>query len=246
MLDFSFGEIFVIAVVAVIFLGPDKLPQAFVKIAKILRAVKKTISDAKDTLDREIHISEMKQDALEYKKKFEDSALKLKDEVLESANLDSIKSELNTIKTASKLNESIDKRSVSFDDIEAEGKKIQNRLKSNLKSKKDSANATESTKIIAKDSSKSIRKTSKKITTKDSVKTIDSPPKRAKKNSDISIKDSAESAKKTSKIYKGDSKKTAKSDSTKITAKDSTKARARAKDSAKDSAKPRKKAQTLK
>ena len=82
MLDFSFGEILVIAVIAVIFLGPDKLPQTFVKIAKFLRAVKKTINDAKDTLDREIHITEMKQDALEYKKKFEDSALKLKDDIL--------------------------------------------------------------------------------------------------------------------------------------------------------------------
>lgn len=222
MLDFSFGEIFVIAVVAVIFLGPDKLPQAFVKIAKILRAIKKTISDAKDTLDREIHISEMKQDALEYKKKFEDSALKLKDEVLESANLDSIQSELNTIKTASKLNESIDKSSVSFDDIEAEGKKIQNRLKSNLKSKKDSANATDSTQITTKDSAKPARKTTKKTSTKDSSTTLESPStraKRASKNNDISI-DSAESANKTSKIHKGDS--------------------------AKDSAKPRKKANNLK
>lgn len=196
MLDFSFGEILVIAVVAVIFLGPDKLPQAFVKVAKILRAVKKTISDAKDTLDREIHISEMKQDALEYKKKFEDSALKLKDEILESANLDEVKSEIEGVK---KLNDDLDKSSVknaSFDEIEKEGKSIQNRLKNNLKSKKDTPKKASS--IKTKDSTKS------KISQAN-------PP----------TKDKTKATKKTSNITKSNSTKTTsitktKSDSTNI------------------------------
>ena len=66
-------EIVVILVVAVIFLGPDKLPQAIVDITKFLRAVKKTINDAKDTFDKEVQISELKKEALEYKKLFEDN-----------------------------------------------------------------------------------------------------------------------------------------------------------------------------
>ena len=148
MLDFSFGEILVIAVIAVIFLGPDKLPQTFVKIAKFLRAVKKTINDAKDTLDREIHITEMKQDALEYKKKFEDSALKLKDDIIESANLEptktalqneleGLKNEIESLKVADKLNEPLEKSSISFDEVESKGKALQNRLKKNLKPTKN-------------------------------------------------------------------------------------------------------------
>ena len=148
MLDFSFGEILVIAVIAVIFLGPDKLPQTFVKIAKFLRAVKKTINDAKDTLDREIHITEMKQDALEYKKKFEDSALKLKDDIIESANLEptksklqneleGLKNEIESLKVADKLNEPLEKSSISFDEVESKGKALQSRLKRNLKPTKN-------------------------------------------------------------------------------------------------------------
>ena len=74
-------EILVILVVAVIFLGPDKLPQAIVDITKFLRAVKKTINDAKDTFDKEVQISELKKEALEYKKLFEDNVNAAKGEV---------------------------------------------------------------------------------------------------------------------------------------------------------------------
>ena len=175
MLDFSFGEILVIAVIAVIFLGPDKLPQTFVKIAKFLRAVKKTINDAKDTLDREIHITEMKQDALEYKKKFEDSALKLKDDILESADLegtkaqiDGVKSEIESLKVANKLNAPLEESSVknlTFDEVESKGLTLQNRLKKNLKAKDlgESSGKSKATKArVAKDSSES--KTAKKAT----------------------------------------------------------------------------------
>lgn len=138
MLDFSFGEILVIAIIAVIFLGPDKLPEAFVKIAKFLRAVKKTINDAKDTLDREIHITEMKQDALEYKKKFEDSALKLKDDILESADIEGVKAQIDSLKVADKLNAPLEEsgaKNLTFDEVESKGKALQNRLKRNLKPK---------------------------------------------------------------------------------------------------------------
>lgn len=192
MLDFSFGEILVIAIIAVIFLGPDKLPQTFVKIAKFLRAVKKTINDAKDTLDREIHITEMKQDALEYKKKFEDSALKLKDDILQSADLEptktklqseleGLKSEIDSLKIADKLNEPLEKSSVknlTFDEVESKGQTLQNRLKRNLKTK--DLGESKSTKTrIAKVSGES-KKVSKKPT-KDSADSADSKQKRAKK-----------------------------------------------------------------
>lgn len=218
MLDFSFGEILVIAVIAVIFLGPDKLPQTFVKIAKFLRAVKKTINDAKDTLDREIHITEMKQDALEYKKKFEDSALKLKDDIIESANLEptktalqneleGLKNEIESLKVADKLNEPLEKSSVSFDDIESKGKELQNRLKKNLKPTKNAdlgeskSESSESKKVkrakVAKDSSKANEFTeSKKIKrTKDSKNKSDSTPKKRESKAESKRESKAESKK---------------------------------------------------
>ena len=181
MLDFSFGEILVIAIIAVIFLGPDKLPQTFVKIAKFLRAVKKTINDAKDTLDREIHITEMKQDALEYKKKFEDSALKLKDDILADleptktklqSELEGLKSEIDSLKIADKLNEPLEKSSVknlTFDEVESKGQALQNRLKRNLKTKdldESKSTKTRIAKVSGESSAKktSVSKATKKVT----------------------------------------------------------------------------------
>lgn len=60
-------EILVILIVAIIFLGPDKLPQAAVDIAKFMRALRKTINDAKETFDNEVRLSELKKEALSYK-----------------------------------------------------------------------------------------------------------------------------------------------------------------------------------
>ncbi|RDU62871.1 Sec-independent protein translocase protein TatB [Helicobacter sp. MIT 14-3879] len=155
MLDFSFGEILVIAIIAVIFLGPDKLPQAFVKIAKFLKAIKKTINDAKDTLDREIHLSEIKENALEYKKNFEENAINLKNNILKDTNikeieeelnqnLQEIKEEVNTIKTTNALNEPLDSnisnniesKSISLDELSVKGKDIQNKTYNTYKNLK--------------------------------------------------------------------------------------------------------------
>lgn len=206
MLDFSFGEILVIAIIAVIFLGPDKLPQTFVKIAKFLRAVKKTINDAKDTLDREIHITEMKQDALEYKKKFEDSALKLKDDILQSADLEptktklqseleGLKSEIDSLKIADKLNAPLDKSSVknlTFDEVESKGQALQNRLKRNLKTK-DLGESTK-TRIAKVSGESSAKKTSVSKATKKVAKSAKASE--SKKDSKKSVKDSADSKRK--------------------------------------------------
>ncbi|MDR3347851.1 MAG: Sec-independent protein translocase protein TatB [Helicobacteraceae bacterium] len=69
MFGMGLGEILLIAVIAVIFLGPEKLPEAMIKTAKFLRSVKKGLSEAKNTLDQEINLSELKSDALEYNRK---------------------------------------------------------------------------------------------------------------------------------------------------------------------------------
>lgn len=77
MFGMGFGEIILVAIVAVIFLGPEKLPQTMIDIAKFFRAFKKTINEAKENLDREINISEIKQEALSYKKSIETGTEKL-------------------------------------------------------------------------------------------------------------------------------------------------------------------------
>ncbi|WP_034583426.1 Sec-independent protein translocase protein TatB, partial [Helicobacter pametensis] len=67
MFGMGFFEIFMIIIVAVIFLGPDKLPQAMVDLAKFFKALKKTLDDAKSSLDKELNLEELKKEALEYK-----------------------------------------------------------------------------------------------------------------------------------------------------------------------------------
>ncbi|EAI0432363.1 Sec-independent protein translocase subunit TatB [Campylobacter jejuni] len=66
----SFGEVIVILVVAILVLGPDKLPEAIVQIAKILKAVKRNIDDAKSSIEKEIRINDLKEEAKKYKDEF--------------------------------------------------------------------------------------------------------------------------------------------------------------------------------
>ncbi|EAI5311361.1 Sec-independent protein translocase subunit TatB, partial [Campylobacter jejuni] len=64
------GEIIVILVIAILVLGPDKLPEAIVQIAKILKAVKRNIDDAKSSIEKEIRINDLKEEAKKYKDEF--------------------------------------------------------------------------------------------------------------------------------------------------------------------------------
>ena len=67
MFGMGFMEIMIIAVIAVIFLGPDKLPETMVNIAKFFRSTKASLASAKDSLEQEMNISELKREALSYK-----------------------------------------------------------------------------------------------------------------------------------------------------------------------------------
>ena len=71
MFGMSLPEILVIAVIAVLVLGPDKLPEAMVQTAKFFKMFKKGINDAKSTFDQEVKIAELKEDAKKYKESIE-------------------------------------------------------------------------------------------------------------------------------------------------------------------------------
>lgn len=71
MFGLGFTEILIVLVVAIIFLGPDKMPKAIIDLVKFFKVVKKSINDAKESFDREIKIDEIKKEALEYKRKIE-------------------------------------------------------------------------------------------------------------------------------------------------------------------------------
>lgn len=67
MFGMGFMEIFLVLVVAVIALGPEKLPSAAVDIAKFFKKIKTGIDEAKSTIDQELQISTLKQEAQEIK-----------------------------------------------------------------------------------------------------------------------------------------------------------------------------------
>ena len=67
MFGMGFMEIFLVLIVAVIALGPEKLPGAAVDIVKFFKKFKSSIDDAKSTLDTELNISQMKKEADEFK-----------------------------------------------------------------------------------------------------------------------------------------------------------------------------------
>jgi sec-independent protein translocase protein TatB len=77
MFGMGFMEIFLIAIVAVIALGPDKLPTAMVEIAKFINKFKNGLADAKSTLDNELNISEMKAEASKFKSQIEETKASL-------------------------------------------------------------------------------------------------------------------------------------------------------------------------
>jgi len=67
MFGMGFMEIFLVLIVAVMALGPEKLPGAAVDIVKFFKKFKSSIDDAKSTLDNELNISEMKKEAEAFK-----------------------------------------------------------------------------------------------------------------------------------------------------------------------------------
>ncbi len=72
MFGMGFMEIFLVLMVAIVALGPEKLPNAVVDIAKFFKKFKTGIDDAKSTLDKELNISEMKQQAADLKVSMEE------------------------------------------------------------------------------------------------------------------------------------------------------------------------------
>ncbi len=104
MFGMGFIEILIIGVIGILFLGPDKLPQAMVEIAKFFRSVKRTVASAKESLEEEMHISEIKEEAMNYKKELTSAG----NELASLTNLDDISAEIDDIKK---------EVSVSTDDI---------------------------------------------------------------------------------------------------------------------------------
>jgi sec-independent protein translocase protein TatB len=128
MFGMSLGEIFVIAIIAILFVGPDKLPEALVKIAKFFRSFKSTINEAKESFDRELQIKELKEEALNYKKQLQASVTDIRD-TSGLDKLDDIYEEFNSINKSLELKDD--------DTLETEEKPKPKKKKKKKSKKKD-------------------------------------------------------------------------------------------------------------
>lgn len=78
MFGMGLGEIIIIAIIAILFLGPDKLPETMVQIAKFFKSTKNTINNMKSSIEEEMNVKTMKEEALAYKKELTDVGDKVK------------------------------------------------------------------------------------------------------------------------------------------------------------------------
>ncbi|MCJ8327733.1 MAG: Sec-independent protein translocase protein TatB [Campylobacterales bacterium] len=115
MFGMGFMEILLIAVIAIIALGPEKLPTAMVDIAKFFKKIKSGLDDAKSTIDNELNISEMRAEANKFKAQIEDTTSSMNINSL-SGILDD-EDDLNTIKKDKKIKET--------DKVEKIGKEVE-------------------------------------------------------------------------------------------------------------------------
>ncbi|HEX9241664.1 MAG TPA: twin-arginine translocase TatA/TatE family subunit [Anaeromyxobacter sp.] len=60
MFGLSFSEIVIIAILALLLLGPDRLPDAMKTLGKGMRDLRKATEDLKDQVEREIYVDDAK------------------------------------------------------------------------------------------------------------------------------------------------------------------------------------------
>ena len=93
MFGMGFTEILVIVVIAILFLGPDKLPQTMIDIARFFRSAKRTLASAKSSIEEELHLEDIKREVDGYKNNLLDEKAKLG----ELANVTQLTDEFDTV-----------------------------------------------------------------------------------------------------------------------------------------------------
>lgn len=123
MFGMGFTEILLIAVAAIIFLGPDKLPSTLVEIAKFIRNTKNYLMNAKQSIEEEINIAELKKEALSYKQQLEEKTAELDRTTRSNTNVKEEFDELSN--TISQVNDSLKYNRVKDDEV------LEDKFKSN-------------------------------------------------------------------------------------------------------------------
>ncbi len=101
MFDVGFWEIAIIALIALIILGPERLPRAARTIGLWVGKARRTLSEVKRDIDRELDASELKNiknikdDLKDTKNIFEDAVSTLNEKVVDEYETVAVKPEIN-------------------------------------------------------------------------------------------------------------------------------------------------------
>ncbi len=99
MFDLGFSEIIFIAIIALLFIGPDKLPETLRNIARGLGKLKRMLSDAKSTITTELQVDELKQELMQYRSELEKTKSDLSAfKNIASKEANEIKQEVNEVR----------------------------------------------------------------------------------------------------------------------------------------------------
>ena len=134
MFGLGFAEILLIAVVALLFIGPDKLPDTMKSLARTLSKIKRAFDDTKSIIENELRVDDLREEALGYKKHLEKAKEDLslfknvaKREMAEIKDIAQIEDSFKTsdINDDSDIFEEFDKAEQEFKDLK--GKKKRNK-----------------------------------------------------------------------------------------------------------------------
>lgn len=165
----SMGEIIIILIVAVLVLGPEKLPSTAVQIAKILKALKRQVDDAKESIEKEIRVSEIKKEADKYKNEFSEYNQNIRKK-LSFEEFDELKKEIVADTNAIKDDiNAIEKDLASLgngQNAENSANLNENSAQNSLNLKSTAQNSNEISATSAKNSAQSVANKSAKTATK--------------------------------------------------------------------------------
>jgi len=138
MFGLGFTEILLIAVLALLFIGPDKLPDTMKTIARTLGKLKRMVDDTKSTIEQELKVDELRQEVMQYRAELD----KAKNDLgsfknIASKEIESVKksAQIDTIYKASDINDDklfddiFKEAETDFDALEKESQEFKNRTK---------------------------------------------------------------------------------------------------------------------
>lgn len=127
MFGMGFTEIFLIAVVAIVALGPEKLPGVMVDIAKMFKKLKGQVNEAKNAVESELKLSELQQEALSYKESLTKEA-----DTFKSTTINDFTKDINEISKA------VDSDEIARETVKFPKKRYENQ--ENVENKEDTKN----------------------------------------------------------------------------------------------------------